>query len=236
VLLDNKGQARVFDALSRAMVPDANASLLTSDFSVFAWDALRTSLARLARTRLLLATGGQESPAIGGQLLGGPDERRFRNALTAPGIARQVDRWLTRGAEVRATRVIMPSSVFHLQQPSGPATAVQGSSAFNAPGLGLAPSERMDMNFLVQDPTATAGLLTFFDELWFSPTKTREGKDELRDRLRAIYQPAPPQTVYFLRATERAKIDCGEAHFEAMRTEMGFHKAHNIGALHDVVG
>jgi len=39
-----------------------------------------------------------------------------------------------------------------------------------------------------------------------------------------------------LRAAEQAKIDCGKAHFEALGTSVGFHKVHNLGALHDVVG
>jgi len=39
-----------------------------------------------------------------------------------------------------------------------------------------------------------------------------------------------------LRAAEQAKIDCGKAHFEALGTDVGFHKVHNLGALHDVVG
>ncbi len=39
-----------------------------------------------------------------------------------------------------------------------------------------------------------------------------------------------------LRATEQGKIDCGKAHFEALGTNVGFHKVHNLGALHDVMG
>jgi type III restriction enzyme len=39
-----------------------------------------------------------------------------------------------------------------------------------------------------------------------------------------------------LRAAEQAKIDCGKAHFEALGTDVGFAKVHNLDALHDVLG
>jgi type III restriction enzyme len=39
-----------------------------------------------------------------------------------------------------------------------------------------------------------------------------------------------------LRATEQAKIDCGKAHFEALKTQVNFAKAHNYSALQDILG
>jgi len=198
MLLDNKAHGRVIDALRQAVAPGGYASLLTTDLSLFAWDALRADFAKLAATRLLLAPSlGTDPPGVGGQLLGGPEERRFRNALTAAGVARQLDQWLARSAEVRATRAMVPHSLFHLRSPNGNTTAIQGSSSFTAPGLGLTPSDRFELNTLFQDPASTASLLTFFESLWSSADLAREAKELLRARLRAIYAPTAPQTVYF---------------------------------------
>jgi len=197
MLLDNKAHGRVVDALNRAMAPRAHASLLSPDLSVFAWDALRVHLSKLASTRLLLSAGNTEAPGIGGNLLGGPEERRFRNALTAPGIARRLDQWLAHATQVRATRALVPHSLYHLRAPDGSATAIQGSSAFTAPGLGMTPSDRFELNTLFQDSASTASLLKFFESLWSSSDLSRDASEALSARLRAIAEPAAPQTVYF---------------------------------------
>lgn len=197
MLLDNKAHGRVIEALRRAMAPGADASLLTTELSIFAWDVLRAHLSKLAHTRLLLSAAGPDAPSPGGQLLGGPEERRFRNALTAPGIARQLDQWLARATEVRSTRAMVPHSLFHLRAPDGSATAIQGSSAFTAPGLGITPSDRFELNTLFQDPASTASLLAFFESLWSSPALAQDARDALRTRLRAIFDPVAPQTIYF---------------------------------------
>ncbi len=197
-ILDNKGQGRVVDALKDDLHPGGTASLLTHEFSIFAWNALRAEVSRLQACRLLLAPGvntGKGEPPRG--ILGGPEERRFRNALTAAYVARQVDAWVAGSTEVRTTRAMVPHSLFHLAAQGGDATAIQGSSPFTAPGLGLTPSERFELNTQFFDPGSVASLLGFFDQLWHSVELSTEGKAALRDQLAAIGTPAAPQTVYF---------------------------------------
>ncbi|MDF1543229.1 MAG: helicase-related protein [Anaerosomatales bacterium] len=198
MLLDNKSHGRVVDALRKALAADSSASILTSDISVFAWHAMREALSELRTTRLLLSPMNGDASAGGPTLLGGPEERRFRNSLSGPRNARLMDEWLQRaGLEVRSTTAMVPHSLYHTVKPNGEAVAVQGSSAFTAPGLGLTPSNRFELNTLFSDPVSANSLLTFFESLWASGGLARDTKEQLRAQLRTIYEPRSPQSVYF---------------------------------------
>jgi superfamily II DNA or RNA helicase len=198
VLLDNKSQGRVIEALRDALVKATSASILTSDLSVFAWDALRTELKALSATRLLLTPSLGEPPAKSPSLLGGPEERRFRNALTGLRIARALDQWVQRtSVDLRRSSAMVPHSLYYAQTAEGAATAIQGSSPLTAPGLGLTPSARHDLNTLFSDPESAKSLLAFFESLWSSATPSPGVKALLHEQLRAIYEPQSPQVVYF---------------------------------------
>ena len=176
----------------------ATSAILTSSLSVFAWDALGEAMEALASTRLLIAPTAGNMPAAHPALLGGPEERRFRNALTGPAVARAMDEWLGSPAvEVRQTTAMVPHSLYHVRRSDSSSVAIQGSSSFTAPGLGLTPSDRFELNTLFSDPSSAASLLEFFDSLWSSPGHTRDAKERLHASLRAIYEPSAPRTVYF---------------------------------------
>ncbi|CAN0594506.1 unnamed protein product, partial [Laminaria digitata] len=186
MLVDNKAHGRVVDALREGLSASHSASLLTSELSIFAWHELRRDLERLRSARLLLPRAGHfplgsvESGArdlIGGRLVGGPEERRFRNALTTPAVARALSDWLTKGCEVRASTATVPHSLFCLEGETR-RTVLQGSSTLTAPGLGLTPSERYELNTLFSDPGAVENLQELFDSLWANPSLTREAKAE----------------------------------------------------------
>lgn len=198
MLLDNKSHGRVVDALRDSLVPGAAASILTSDISVFAWDTMREALANLGAARLLLSQGKGDSPGDVLGLLGGPDERRFRNSLAGPRIARLMIEWLEKpSVEVRSTSAMVPHCLYYAGGPDGQAVAVQGSSAFTAPGLGLTPSDRFELNTLFSDPASANSLLSFFEGLWTSGGLAREAKEQLSAQLRVICEPSAPQAIYF---------------------------------------
>ncbi|MCA9231979.1 MAG: DEAD/DEAH box helicase family protein [Planctomycetales bacterium] len=200
MLLDNKAQRRVADALLEAFSPGSEASILTNDISLFAWDAMRKALGKLAATRLLLSLSAGDGHAVGQSpnLIGGPEERRYRNQLSGPYLARLLDAWLQQSTvEVRNAAAMVPISLFHARNADGSAVAVQGSSAFTAPGLGLTPSERVELNTLSSDSESASSLLGFFEALWTASELAPDAKERLRARLRGIYEPSPPQSIYF---------------------------------------
>ena len=209
-ILDNRTHDRVVDALSAALRGASELSILSNEFSVFAFDALRTGLEGVERTRLMLAPGiyATNLPSAS-QLLGGVEERSLRNTLLAPASAKACAEWIEQQVQVYGTKASVAHSMYLTGGPSASPRAIQGSSTFSASGLGLVPSARFEMNTLVEGEAEVGGLLSFFDGLWTDRRLTRDAKVAILTELQRIYTRRPAQTVYFatLYALFQASLD-----------------------------
>ena len=57
VLLDNKGQGKVGDALIKSIKTNARLAIASSLFSIYGFSALKTQLTRIDTLRLLIPSG-----------------------------------------------------------------------------------------------------------------------------------------------------------------------------------
>ena len=197
-LLDNKAHGRVIDALRTSLESANVVSILSSEFSIFAFAALAADLQRPESVRLLLAQGalaGQVPPPAA-SLLGGEEERPFRNSLSAAHVARTCAEWIEQRVNVAGVDAPIPHSLY-LTSGSNGSAAIQGSSAFTAAGLGLVPTARFEMNTQVEGAAEVGGLLTFFDSLWNDRRLTKDVRAKMLGELQRIYAPKSAQTIYF---------------------------------------
>ena len=95
VLLDNKGQGKVGDALAKNIQANARLAILSSLFSVYGYSTLKKQLARAGSLRLLIPSNNsaevpreEQSFCVAG-LTGSEADRRFRNSLNLTRIARE---------------------------------------------------------------------------------------------------------------------------------------------------
>jgi ERCC4-related helicase len=197
-LLDNRRHGRLVDHLRRSLEHASGASFLTSEFSIFVFSALANELGGVDQTRLLFPadTTGSDAGALFDRILGGPEERGFRNCLTAGIVARQCVDWIEGGVEVRQTDAHVPHNLY-LTIGGSDRVAIQGSSTFSAPGMGIVPTARFEMNTRIAGKQEVDSLLGFFDSLWANDQLTKSVKDELLDALRDVYSQRSLQEVYF---------------------------------------
>ena len=203
-LLDNKAHGKVVDSLREGLGPAARLAMLTGELSVFAYGALREHLDGLDSVRLLLApdqTDGRPPPGAAA-LLGGPEERGLRNGLRGPHLSRLMAEWLRGRGDVSALAAPVPSSLYVCCPTDGQRHAIQGSSSFTAPGLGIVPSAAFRMNTEFHGDEQIDALIDFFDGLWTDPALARDVKADLLAELERIYAPQSAQLIYF--ATLRA--------------------------------
>ena len=202
-LLDNKKNGKVIDALRDALHGAQRISILSSEFSVFAFEALRTALNKLDHTELLLSASIYSPEIIpsAADLLGSNDERSFRNTLLAASVAKSCAVWLEEQVEVRGVSAPVPHTMY-ITQSAGTPKAIQGSSSFTASGLGLVASPRFEMNTLLEGDEQLGALKEVFESLWTDPRLTKQVKAELLASLKTIYKPKSAQLIYF--ATLRA--------------------------------
>ncbi|MBW1795255.1 MAG: DEAD/DEAH box helicase family protein [Deltaproteobacteria bacterium] len=204
VLLDNKGQGKVGDALAEGIQANAHLSVLSSLFSIYGYSALKKQLARIGVLRLLISSNnasvgsGTEQPFRVAGLSGSEADRRFRNALNLPEMARECAQWLQQKAEIRAVSLPVLQNLFHIENPDGSAIAIHGSSPFTSAGLGTVPSDGYEMNTCFTTPAETQSLLKWFDSIWQNPEATRDVKSHVVAQLETIFASKSPQLVYFL--------------------------------------
>ena len=197
-LLDNKAHGRVVDALGDALSGASGLSILTGELSVFAFSELREALQRVSQVRFLLSpsTTRDDTLPSATSLLGGSEERGYRNRLTSAHTARLCAEWIEAGVEARGVGAPVPHSLYITTGESTRA-AIQGSSTFSAPGLGLVPSTRFEMNTQVKGEAEVDGLLSFYDELWNNGQLTKDVNPHLLTELQRIYEPKSAQAIYF---------------------------------------
>ncbi len=204
ILLDNKGQGKVGDALAESIQANARLSILSGLFSVYGYSALKKQLARSDVLRLLIpsndspGTSGNEQPFRVPGLTGSEADRRFRNSLNLTEIARECAGWLEQKADIRAVSLPVFQNLFHIENADGSTVAIHGSSPFTSSGLGFTPSRGYEMNTYFTTPSETDSLLKWFDSIWSNQEATRDVKALVLAQLESIFASKSPELVYFL--------------------------------------
>ena len=205
MLLDNRAQGKVGDVLADGIAKGARLSMLSSGFSIYAYSLLKDHLKKVGAVRLLLPAGTVPAAAPGDrplrveELAGGETtDRRFRNQLDMPRIARDCAQWLSDNAEVRAVASPTPQNLIHVANSGADALAISGSSPFTSSGMGFTASPRFDMNTLFTGATEVAGLLAWFDGIWNAADLVQDVKPAMLAQLEAIYRDKSPELIYFL--------------------------------------
>jgi hypothetical protein len=183
LLVPNVGADRVLDRLRRELHPGATLDAATSQFSLFAFEALITELAALAQCRLALAPGAEQT--LGGSVA----DRPFRNQLRQPWLARQCAAWLRHNAQVRSTAKPIAQALFLAGD-----TALSGDCPFTTAGLAITPGDHHGMVHATADPGETAALAQWFASLW----EASPAQSPILQAIDAVAAPQPPSLLYHL--------------------------------------
>lgn len=228
MLLDNKKAGKVGDALKENIQSSSKISIISSVFSIYAFDALQKELRKIDSVRLLfseppLSTSDSLPPLFQG-LSGDKFERRLQNKLNQTQIAKECAAWLSTKAQAKAamSQHTLNQNLYHIQN-TGEATAIQGSSPFTTSGLGYSESENHAMNMCLTDATSTSGLLEWFNAIWESKNVVADVKENLLEQLEAIIKDRSPKFIYFLTLFNIFKDYLGELDEEKIiKTKTGF--------------
>ncbi len=204
VLLDNKGQGKVGDALRKSIQINSRLSILSGLFSIYGYTQLKDQLAHIEALRLLIPSNdarlvsGDEQPFQVKGLVGNEVDRCFRNSLNLTEVARECALWLRQKAEIRTVSLPVPQNLFHVENSNGQTVAIHGSSPFTSAGLGFTPSDGYEMNTYFTTPSETTSLLEWFESIWTNSEATRDVKAFVLAQLEEIFAAKSPELVYFL--------------------------------------
>ncbi|WP_342599797.1 helicase-related protein [Psychrobacillus sp. FSL H8-0483] len=207
-MLDNKRNGSVGEALIPHLKRGSKVSIMSSLFSIYAFEHLKKELNSVDSVRLLLSEPAFTNKPYSendtkkvrlekeAALAGTPQEYYLRNNLNQAKIAKECAEWLKQKVEIRSTTELNSGlNLIISQESKGEGASIQGSSPFTAEGLGYVSSPTLFMNTYI---TETKDYITWFNEIWNDKNKIEPIKEELLKRLELLYREQTPEFLYFV--------------------------------------
>jgi len=193
-LVRNTGNDRVVNLVSNELTTSHSLDVVTQHLSIFGFAALRETLTRSARTRMIL-------PPVGSDLLllGDDADRAARNRLQTRWLANKCEEWLRDGVEVRPTAASIPQGVIVVRDADGePQRVVYGAFSLTTTGLGVTPGNPLSLIQASETAAEAQPLSTWFEALWGSLAPKPVEKQSAVDALHAMAAHGAPRSAYAL--------------------------------------
>lgn len=210
-MLDNKRSGIVGDALKPYFKKDAKVAIMSSYFTIYAFEALKKELMKVDEVRFLfidptftsekhtqgttdIDKSGREKKLSGSEL-----EIKMRNELTQAKIAKECAEWISTKVKMKSlTSPLIQNRLFHIENKDGTSVAIQGTSDFTSSGLGYTYSPNLHMNSLMDEPLLTKQYIEWFNEAWKNDAIVEEVKEEVLERIASIYENHSPEFLYYV--------------------------------------
>lgn len=189
--IDNKS-VKAGEYLAEHISTDTNLSVISTLFSIYAFEIMQGKIPFIQKLRLLLSSPIDIQDNLA--LIGDQDERKFRNRLTQQFVAYKCREWLSAHAEIKqsATRFVN-TNLFCAEK-----VALQGSADFTAAGLGLVASLRHDMCTGVDDHESITQISNWFESIWWDSSNIQDIKQTFLDHLIGLASDKAPDFIYYL--------------------------------------
>ena len=203
-IIDNRNR-RVGEFLEERIDQNASLSVVSAYFTIYAYEALRGVLERIAGMRFLYG-----DPQSVGAMDPGADEAKafrladdggieLRQALAQKPLARACAAWIEKCVEIRTIKQanFLHGKLYHMERPDGDTAAVVGSSNFTRRGLGFGAAPNIELNIEVQGREDRRALARWFDRIWADDSLTRDARQEVLDALERLGREYAPEFVYY---------------------------------------
>lgn len=199
-LISNAGSQRVLELMRPFLEVGNRLDCVTPSFSLYAFAQLREALCSVERVRLIVPADSESL-----DLLGTDDDRAERNRLQARWLANQCAKWINEKVDLRLAKGSVPQGAAVMRAHGGvPAQAVLGSFSFSTSGLGVTPSNPLNLIQASETADEALQLAQWFDRQWVGLEGVEayagpEGKQEsILEALRGLGEHRDPCTIYNL--------------------------------------
>jgi hypothetical protein len=193
-LVRNAGTERVIDLIRPWLAPGNQLDIVTPTLSLFAFATILKEATAFARACLLLPPDDTDLA-----LLGTSADRAARNRLQSRWLARCLAQWLHDKAEIRCAHGPIPQGAFVFRdRDARPQQAFFGSLAFSTDGLGIAPSNPMNIIQASETPEEASLLSQWFEAQWSGLAAIPAAMSKVIATLQSIAAHRAPFLVYAL--------------------------------------
>lgn len=204
---DNHKRGAVGEFLIDNIKKDADLSIVSAYFTIFAYNHLKEKLENIDHLNFLFG-----EPTFIKSLDPSKTNRRdfkieddrivipLESRLTQKSVARECSDWIKRKVDIKS--MVKPNflhgKLYLIENSNGVNEAVMGSSNFTVNGLGLGGSPNIELNMVIQDRRDLSDLKTWFDELWNDNTGLVEDvKEDVLKYLEQLFIENEPEFIYF---------------------------------------
>jgi hypothetical protein len=201
---DNKNRGSVGHFLTENVKPNAQLSIVSAYFTIYAFSVLKDSLSNIKQLNFLFGeprfiksvSQDQEQKAFKIE----DDEITLTNKLQQSCIARECKEWIEEKVNIRSViqSNLLHGKMYHITS-EGKDSAILGSSNFTVKGLGLseANNNNIELNLVVDSDRDRQDLKFWFDEIWQDLSLVKDVKAEVISYLKQLYQDNSPQFIYY---------------------------------------
>lgn len=213
-LLDNKTSGKVYTELIEHIDTETRMSVISSQFSIYAFRAMKEYLEKLQDFRFIfteptyvrseekrevkeffLAKNKNLAPG----LMGTQFEIRLRNEMVQSALTKALSAWIQNNSvcfKSFKTKNTAQPRLIGLKN-SKDSLMINGTVDFTTDGLGITNSTRTDVNTCSTGAFATP-FSQFFDQLWNNTQLLEDVTADLLQSMRVLYKENTPQFIYFL--------------------------------------
>jgi len=204
---DNHSCGAVGDFLKQAITSNADVSIVSAYFTIYAYHQLKDNLDEINNLRFLFgdpafikAVDPDKTNTMSFRIEDDQISIPLESRLTQKTIARECSEWIKSKVEIRS--MVKPNflhgKLYHIKQESGIEKAIAGSSNFTVNGLGLGGSKNIELNLIIDSDRDRQELKIWFDNLWDDNTGLVEDvKDQVLNYLKQLYVENEPEFIYF---------------------------------------
>lgn len=223
MLIDNKKNGKVGDVLKNYLNDNSKLSIVSSYFTINAFNDLKKELQKVDTINLLLTSTSFKNDI--NLLSATKEENRLKNQLQQTKIAKECAKWIENKVNIKESLIdnSIPFSLYHIKNNKNNDLAIQGSSKFTSDGLGYVSSDSFSMNTGITDYESTKEFLNTFNEIWENKSLVKDIKKEILNNLEEIYKDKSTELIYFMTLYNIFKDFIGELdEEEIIKTKTGF--------------
>jgi len=204
---DNHKHGSVGQFLIDNIKPQADLSVVSAYFTIYAYSHLKTQLEQIHHLNFLFGeptflksldpskTNTRDFKIEDDQIV-----IPIQSRLTQKAIAKECSEWIKDKVDIKS--MVKPNflhgKLYLMENPNGVREAVMGSSNFTVNGLGLGGSPNIELNMVIQDKRDLEDLKCWFNELWGDTTGLVEDvKEQVLKYLEQLYVDNEPEFIYF---------------------------------------
>ena len=203
VIVDNQDR-RVGKFLYDSIQENADLSIVSAYFTIYAFEHLREKLKLAKRVRFLYGDPSALMTLDPYNSEGKPfhltedGHLDLKKTLFQKPLARECADWIQEKVDIRTIKDtnLLHGKMYHISQEKK-TTALVGSSNLTRRGLGYGGKPNIELNLEINDQKQQAEMLNWFNQIWSDDELTRDAKEDVLAALNRLGKNYSPQFVYF---------------------------------------